>query len=160
MDRSMLMDVIPHVLWDSIISPGVLFRVPLGQGESVWGAGAKTLADTNMDLGEQLPEGWVFKIKEMRAEAVPPTDPRDLIGVVLRFVIASKIYVQTPADQAAVHWRIQETPGMVFPWFEYGINFASHPLTVNKERIAVLVDGRPGRALRVSLHGQLSRPCQ
>jgi len=154
-----LMDKIPHVLWDTIITPGTLFSVPLGKGDSVWWAGPKSLADTNLDIPNEIPAGWHFTIKEMRAEAVPPTEPRDLIGVVLRFIIGSKVFVQTPADQIAAHWRLAEMPGLNFPWLEFGIPI-NPPLIVTNQKITVWADGRPGVALRVSLHGQLARPCQ
>lgn len=56
-----LLDKVPHVLWDSIITQGHLFSVPLGMGESVWGPGQKTLADTNLYIANQLPPGWRMK---------------------------------------------------------------------------------------------------
>jgi len=104
-----VLDVIVEPRYDTVLLPaagaGLLtfFAVPLGQPGGVFipaAAGAKTLADTNMDLAGQLPGGYNFKLLGFRAMYGWNMSTQDLQtvinGAVFTFTIGSKPFLRTP----------------------------------------------------------------
>ena len=102
-----LQDVIAQPLYDTVTLPAVgatkltFFAVPLGQGTTSFGTGAKHLGDTNMDLAGQLPSGFGFKMMGIRL-ATPwnflNIDAAIYInGAVLRLFIGAKEFLKVPA---------------------------------------------------------------
>lgn len=104
------LDVIVEPRYDTVLLPTAatpalltFFAVPLGQAGGVFipaAAGAKTLADTNMDLAGQLPGGYNFKLLGFRVQYGWNMSTQDLQtvinGAVFSFVIASKPFLRVP----------------------------------------------------------------
>jgi hypothetical protein len=110
MDAPQIVDIVVEPLYDTqqILAAGSLgltyFQVPIGQGQSVFGAAGvtKQLADTNMDLAGQLPAGYNFDLLGFRIQpsfTMTGTDARNWsVGCAFTFTIASKPYLRVPAD--------------------------------------------------------------
>jgi hypothetical protein len=101
-----LRDTIAQPLYDTVplaaagATKLTFFAVPLGQGTTAFGTGAKHLGDTNMDLAGQLAAGYAFQLQGFRF-ALPWNIPiADLIlafnGAVFRFFVGSKPFLQVP----------------------------------------------------------------
>jgi len=105
-----VLDVIVEPRYDTVLLPAAatpalltFFAVPLGQAGGVFipaAAGAKTLADTNMELAGQLPGGYNFKLLGFRAMYGWNMSTQDLQavinGAVFTFTIGSKPFLRTP----------------------------------------------------------------
>lgn len=100
-------DNVAQPLYDTVALPAAgatkltFFAVPLGQGTTAFGAGAKHLGDTNMTLASQLPAAFAFSLRGFRL-AVPWNIPvADLIlafnGAVFRFFVGAKEFLTVPA---------------------------------------------------------------
>jgi hypothetical protein len=94
-----VLDVIVEPRYDTVL----FFAVPLGQAGGVYipgAAGAKTLADTNMELAGQLPGGYNFKLlgfRVMYGWNMSTLDLQQCInGAVFTFTIGSKPFLRTP----------------------------------------------------------------
>lgn len=79
------------------------FASPLGQGATSFAlAGAKTLADTNMDLAGQLPSGQNFRVLGFRAQPAFTLTGADAqnwsLGAWLVFTVGQKPYLRVPLD--------------------------------------------------------------
>jgi hypothetical protein len=116
-------------LYDGLVYPAAgttqlsFFSVPIGQGVSVLGAGAKNLSDTNLTLAGQLPSTQKFLIERIALKVQPSTpsnnasiidpaylgapiqfDPINDVWYILRsgnltLTLANKVYVQeAPLD--------------------------------------------------------------
>jgi len=104
------LDVIVEPRYDTVLLPAAatpalltFFAVPLGQAGGVFipaAAGAKTLADTNMDLAGALPGGYNFKLlgfRVMYGWNMNTVDLQTVInGAVFSFFIGSKPFLRVP----------------------------------------------------------------
>jgi hypothetical protein len=102
-------DVIAEPRYDTVTLPtagiGTLtfFSVPIGQGQSAYGAAgvAKTAADTNMELAGQLPNPYAFTILAFRMMPSWNITANDLRlafnGCVFQLVIGAKPFLRVPA---------------------------------------------------------------
>jgi hypothetical protein len=104
-----VLDVIVEPRYDTVLLVAggaqllTFFAVPLGQAGGVYipgAAGAKTLADTNMELAGQLPGGYNFKLlgfRVMYGWNMSTLDLQQCInGAVFTFTIGSKPFLRTP----------------------------------------------------------------
>jgi hypothetical protein len=102
-----LIDTIAQPLYDTVVLPMAgatkltFFALPLGQGTTAFGTGAKHLGDTNMDLAGQLPSGFAFQIQGFRL-ATPwnflNIDAAVYInGAAFRFFVGAKEFLRVPA---------------------------------------------------------------
>lgn len=158
----MIQDRITTVLWDTatFLFRADLFRTPIGQGQSSFGSGAKTAADTNLMLSGQLPSGWNFNASEIRCVPMGDTRHADLSHIVFRFYIGAKFYSELPADQAAARTVILggQIPGLLIGNMELG--FSIIPLAIRSgEPFFATVESPLDKRLcvRFSLHGTLYR---
>lgn len=106
---STYVDVTVQPLYDTatIVAAGTTqlayFATPLGQGTGAFAAaGAKTLADTNMDLAGQLPSGQNFKVLGFRAQPAFTLTQADATkwsaGAWFVFTVGQKPYLRVPVD--------------------------------------------------------------
>lgn len=103
----MILDVLTQPLYDTLLvkgtSPHPFFSHPRGRGQSCFGDGPKTIADTNMDLASQLPVGYCFVVGGLYAEVVvPPSSPAALAGAVIELLIGTTVYQTLPLQRAAL----------------------------------------------------------
>lgn len=100
-------DSIAQPLYDTVALPAggatklTFFAVPLGQGTTAFGTGAKHLGDTNMDLAGQLPAGFAFQLNGFRLMFpwnVPAVDVLlGINGAAFRFFVGAKEFLRVPA---------------------------------------------------------------
>lgn len=103
-----VVDIIAQPLYDSatLAAAGqtqlTFFSLPIGQGTTSFGAGAKTLRDTNMRLAGQIPAGFFFTLKGFRiawSNIMTSVDAQvALNAAVFVFTVASKPFLEVPAN--------------------------------------------------------------
>lgn len=99
-------DNVAQPLYDTVALPMAgatkltFFAVPLGQGTTAFGAGAKHLGDTNMTLASQLASGFAFSLRGFRLAFpwnFPIPDLQIAInGAVFRFFVGAKEFLTVP----------------------------------------------------------------
>jgi hypothetical protein len=102
-----LRDSIAQPLYDTVALPAAgatkltFFALPLGQGTTAFGTGAKHLGDTNMDLAGQLAAGFAFQVMGFRLMFPWNLPLADLIiainGAAFRFFVGAKEFLRVPA---------------------------------------------------------------
>jgi hypothetical protein len=100
-------DSIAQPLYDTVPLPAAgatkltFFALPLGQGTTAFGTGAKHLGDTNMDLAGQLASGFAFQLNGFRLMFpwnIPAADVLLAInGAAFRFFVGAKEFLRVPA---------------------------------------------------------------
>lgn len=98
-------DVLTQPLYDTArCEPGrrtVFFAVPVGMGQTLFGAGPKHFGDTNQFLPNQLPAGWQFSVDGLYLEVLDlpecPYNLAALAGAVAHLRIGARRYLNLPA---------------------------------------------------------------
>lgn len=184
-----LQDVIAQPLYDTVALPMAgatkltFFTVPLGQGTTSFGAGAKHLGDTNMDLAGQLPAGFAFNVQGFRLAFpwnFPPPDLQIAInGAAFRFFVGAKEFLRVPArtipsgngpwvggTQAAGATQVVATSG--WPTMQNGFAIGKKSLYLNAtENFSATLEWQGGvqaisaqTFITIYLDGYLGRPVQ
>ena len=161
-----LMDSIPASIWDVASLTGgraSLFVLPIGHGRSLFGAGPKSIVDTNMLSPGQVAEGYNFDLTEVRCEPLTPTTAGDLSGIVFTLWINQASYLEFPTSEAASSLTLHPLGGLVVPEASWGYPIKK-PLRISAPNVflGALDAARSDdpRRLRVSLRGWLHRPIQ
>lgn len=163
-----MMEQLAQPIWDSasFVEQCELFHVPVGQGHSIFTPSRpKGFADTNMVLANQLAAGWEYILCEVRCEGLLGTVPADLAGLVLKFWIGSKTYLDLPAETAALRLTLEEhNAGLLLPGMSFGFELGQgqwlHVRDCQAFGCTLLAADQRRRSLRVSLHGILRRAVQ
>lgn len=97
-------------IYDTVTIPAAgtnlltFFALPLGQGQSSFGAAGvtKTYADTNLNLASQLPAGFSLQVLGLRMQfpwLVTMADVQSAFnGAVLEFEVGAKVFLRIPAQ--------------------------------------------------------------
>jgi hypothetical protein len=182
-------DLIVQPLYDTVAIPMAgstlltFFQVPIGQGTTVFGAGAKHLGDTNMNLAGQLPAGFAFQINGFRmmfSWNVVFADIQVVVNAaVFRFSVGQKDFLQVPARTLpsgnGPFYSGNITAGAAVAlvtsgWPHMGNNFGikGKPLILNStENFAAILQWQGGvqalsaiTPVTIVLDGYLGRPVQ
>lgn len=181
-----LRDIITQPLYDTaMVAPGSteFFAVPVGQGTTRFGVGAKHFGDTNMFLSGQVPAGQQFIISSIYAE---PLGAPVEAGSVIELTIRSKIFLKIPTTRAAVALTVADAHAHradqllelirgvdpaaramllgSIPGVTIGFDLASRALVLGaNDHLGVrlvMPEDAPPRVVRIYLNGQLGRPVQ
>jgi hypothetical protein len=183
-----LTDLITQPLWDTATAAAAgqtqltYFSLPVGQGTTAFvGAGAKTFADTNMDLAGQLPSGFAFQVNGFRLlfkwDVVIADLQLILNGATFRFVVGQKDFLRVPARSlpsgSGIYFQgttAATTIGATSGWPTLANNFGikGKPLILNAtENFAAFLVWQSGvqaisaiMPITVVLDGYLGRPVQ
>lgn len=184
-----VLDVIAQPLYDSAtLATGgqtqlTFFSLPIGQGTTNFGAGAKTLRDTNMRLAGQIPAGYSFKLLGFRwawSNKIVAADAQLAVdAAVFVFSVASKAFLEVPANtipggngnffsgsNVAAATAAAITNG--WPTMQNGFAVGSKPLTIDPSMNFSVTMIWPGgvqaittaTGITVYLDGILKRPVQ